>query len=86
MRLESQKRHIMSILTNKQQILEILVENLKNTQPQVMNSHQIADRLNMSVKDTCQLIKIMHEMGVVISDVDGEKSLITKEGLRCVNQ
>jgi len=86
MRLESQKRHIMSILTNKQQILEILVENLKNTQPQVMNSHQIADKLNMSVKDTCQLIKIMHEMGVVISDVDGEKSLITKEGLRCVNQ
>jgi predicted transcriptional regulator len=76
----------MSILANKQQILEILVENLKNTQPQVMNSHQIADKLNMSVKDTCQLIKIMHEMGVVISDVDGEKSLITKEGLRRVNQ
>jgi predicted transcriptional regulator len=76
----------MSILANKQQVLEILVENLKNTQPQVMNSHQIADRLNMSVKDTCQLIKIMHEMGVVISDVEGEKSLITKEGLRCVNQ
>jgi predicted transcriptional regulator len=76
----------MSILANKQQVLEILVENLKNTQPQVMNSHQIADKLNMSVKDTCQLIKIMHEMGVVISDVDGEKSLITKEGLRRVNQ
>jgi predicted transcriptional regulator len=76
----------MSILANKQQVLEILVENLKNTQPQVMNSHQIADKLNMSVKDTCQLIKIMHEMGVVISDVEGEKSLITKEGLRCVNQ
>ena len=51
-----------------------------------MNSQQIADKLNMSVKDTCQLIKIMHEMGVVISDVDGEKSLITKEELRCVNQ
>jgi predicted transcriptional regulator len=76
----------MSILANKQQVLEILVENLKNTQPQVMNSHQIADKLNMSVKDICQLIKIMHEMGVVISDVEGEKSLITKEGLRCVNQ
>jgi predicted transcriptional regulator len=76
----------MSILANKQQVLEILVENLKNTQPQVMNSHQIADKLKMSVKDTCQLIKIMHEMGVVISDGDGEKSLITKEGLRCVNQ
>ncbi|MGB3225358.1 MAG: hypothetical protein WBB23_21385 [Desulforhopalus sp.] len=76
----------MSILANKLQVLEILVENLKNPQPQVMNSHQIADKLNMSVKDTCQLIKIMNAMGVVISDDDGEKSLITQEGLRCVNQ
>lgn len=86
MKLEYQKRNIMSILANKLQVLEILVENLKNPQPQVMNSHQIADKLNMSVKDTCQLIKIMNAMGVVISDDDGEKSLITQEGLRCVNQ
>lgn len=76
----------MSILEIKLQVLEILVENLKNSQPQVMNSIQIADKLNMSVKDTCQLIKIMNAMGVVISDDDGEKSLITQEGLRCVNQ
>lgn len=76
----------MSILENKLQVLQILVENLKNSQPQVMNSNQIADKLNMSVKDTCQLIKIMNAMGVVISDDDGEKSLITQEGLRCVNQ
>lgn len=76
----------MSILENKLQVLQILVENLKNSQPQVMNSIQIADKLNMSVKDTCQLIKIMNAMGVVISDDDGEKSLITQEGLRCVNQ
>ena len=76
----------MSMLENKLQVLQILVENLKNSQPQVMNSIQIADKLNMSVKDTCQLIKIMNAMGVVISDDDGEKSLITREGLRCVNQ
>lgn len=86
MKLEPPNRHIMSILANKLQVLLILVENLKNPQPQVMNSHQIADKLNMSVKDTCQLIKIMNAMGVVISDDDGEKSLITQEGLRCVNQ
>jgi len=35
----------------------------------------------MSLKDTCQLLKIMHEMGVVISDLDGQSSLITREGL-----
>ena len=76
----------MSILANRQQVLEILVENLKNSQPQVVNSRHIADKLKMSEKETCQLIKIMHQMGVVISDMDGQKSLITREGLRCVNQ
>ena len=76
----------MSIFTNKQRVLEILVENLKNPQPQVVNSRQIADKLKMSEKDTCQLMKIMHQMGVVISDIDGQKSLITREGLLCLNQ
>ena len=56
----------MSILANRLQVLEILVENLKNSQPQVVNSRHIADKLNMSEKETCQLIKIMHQMGVVI--------------------
>jgi len=76
----------MSIRENKQQILEILVENLKNPQPQVVNSEQIANRLNMSVQDTCQLIKIMNEMGVVVSDIEGQYALITQEGLCCLSQ
>jgi predicted transcriptional regulator len=76
----------MSIFANKKQVLEILVENLKNSQPEVVNSHHIANKLKMSEKDTCQLMKIMHQMGVVISDIDGQKSLITREGLHCVNQ
>jgi len=76
----------MSILANKQQILEILVENLKNPQPQVVPSQHIANKLKMSMKDTCQLIKIMHQMGVVESDIDGQQSLITREGLLAVNQ
>ncbi len=76
----------MSIRENKQQILEILVENLKNPQPQVVNSQQIADRLNMSVQDTCQLIKIMNESGMVVSDIEGHNALITQQGLHCLNQ
>ena len=74
----------MSILTKKQQILEVLVENLNNPQPQVVNSELIADKLNLSMKETCQLLKIMHEMGVVESDLEGQHSLITKEGLKCL--
>lgn len=76
----------MSILANKQQVLEILVENLKNSQPQVVNSGHIAARLHISEKETCQLMKIMHQMGVVVSDMDGQQSLITRVGLRSVKQ
>lgn len=76
----------MSTFANKQQVLEILVENLKNPQPQAVNSQHIADKLKMSVKDTCHLMKIMHQMGVVISDVEGQKSVITREGLHFLNQ
>lgn len=76
----------MSIFANKLQVLEILVENLKNSQPEVVNSQHIANELKISEKDTCQLMKIMHQMGVVISDSDGQRSLITREGLQCVNQ
>lgn len=76
----------MSLLANKQQVLEILVENLKNSQPQVVDSQLIAERLNMSMKDTCQLIKVMNETGMVISDIDGRKSLITREGLHCLKE
>lgn len=71
----------MSILAKKQQVLEVLVENLSNPQPQVVNSELIADKLKMSMKDTCRLLKVMHEMGVVVSDIEGQHSLITKEGL-----
>lgn len=72
----------MSILsTKKQQILEILYNNLSNPQPQVVNSEQIADKLEISVKDTCQILMIMDKMGVVVSQMDGQSALITQEGL-----
>jgi hypothetical protein len=71
----------MSMRNKKQQILQILYENLSTAQPQVVHSELIASKLKMSTKDTCQLLKIMHEMGVVVSDMEGQNSLITKEGL-----
>lgn len=71
----------MSILTKKQQVLEILYDNLSNPQPQVVNSELIADKLEMSLKDTCQILKIMDRMGVVVSDIEGQNALITQEGL-----
>lgn len=76
----------MSMLAKKKQILQILVANLNNSEPQVVHSEMIADKLEMSVNETCQLLKIMHQLGMVISDGEGQKSLITREGLKCVDQ
>jgi len=77
-------RDVMSIHTKKQQVLEILYENLRNPQPQVVYSEQISDKLEMSLKDTCHLLKIMDQMGVVVSQMDGHSALITQEGLGCL--
>lgn len=71
----------MSILTKKQQVLEILYDNLRTPQPQVVSSEQIADKLEMSLEDTCHILKIMDEMGVVVSQMEGQSALITQEGL-----
>lgn len=74
----------MSRIIKKQQILEILVSNLNTTQAQVVQSEIIADKLKMSVQETCELVKIMNEMGMLISDVEGLNSLITQKGVNCV--
>ena len=76
----------MSILLKKRQLLAVLVENINNPHPQVVPSEMIASKLDMSLKDTCHLLKIMHEMGVVICDAAGQSALITREGLNCLNQ
>jgi predicted transcriptional regulator len=71
----------MSLLAYKRQVLNILAENLKNAQPQVVDSCKIAERLDMGLKETCQLIKVMNKMGIVESDQEGQRSLITRDGL-----
>jgi len=76
---------IMSLLTKKNLILTLLTDNLKNPHPQVVPSEIIAHKLNMSMKETSQLLKIMHDRGDVISDADGLNALITRKGLSCMN-
>lgn len=76
----------MSIFAKEQQLLEILVNNLNNPQPQVVHSETIAHKLQMSIKDTCQLVKVMDEKGMLVSDMEGTSSLITREGLNCIQQ
>lgn len=69
------------MLAYKQRILGILVENLKNSEPQVVSSEIISARINLNIRETCQLIKIMNQMGIIESDQDGQRSLITRQGI-----
>lgn len=74
----------MSIGTHKLQVLHILSQNLKNPQPQLVRSKDIASQLNLSLSETHLLLKVMNDMGVIESNVDNQLSLITQKGLQCL--
>jgi DNA-binding IclR family transcriptional regulator len=74
----------MSIGTHKLQVLHILSQNLKNPQPQLVRSNDIASQLNLSLSETHLLLKVMNDMGVIESNVDNQLSLITQKGLQCL--
>ena len=76
----------MSLGTKKLQVLAILSENLKNPQPQLVPSVDIARKLNVSIKEIQQLLKVMDSLGVIKSNVEGHLSLITRKGLEDLNQ
>jgi CTP-dependent riboflavin kinase len=76
----------MSIGTEKIKVLHILSENLKNPQPQLVRSTDIANQLNMSIPETQLLLKVMNDLGVIESNVDGQLSLITQKGLHYLHR
>jgi predicted transcriptional regulator len=76
----------MSLGMKKLQVLSILSDNLKNPQPQLVRSTDIAGKLNMSIKEIQQLLKVMDGMGVIKSNVEGQLSLITRLGVQYLNQ
>lgn len=70
-----------SLEYRKQLVLSVLSENLKQPQPEVVDSARIAAALHMELAETRQIVKILREAGAVESDLDGEYALITREGL-----
>jgi predicted transcriptional regulator len=72
--------------TKKLQVLAILLDNLKNPRPQLVRSTDIASKLNISIKEIQQLLKVMDSMGVIKTNVEGQLSLITQEGVQYINQ
>jgi DNA-binding IclR family transcriptional regulator len=67
--------------THKIQVLHILSENLKNPQPQLVRSSDIANRLQLSMPETHTLLNVLNDMGVIESNVDNQLSLITRKGV-----
>ena len=63
-------------------VLELLAKNVATkVQPDRVDSVQIADELQLTVSETKQLLKTMHDMGVIESNMDAEYSIITRMGL-----
>lgn len=70
---------------SKLQVLSLLNENLKKPQPQVVGIDEIAWKLQMSLKETRQLLLKMDQDGEIKSDMEGHHSLITRVGLSELN-
>ena len=71
----------------KHQVLKLLAENATNNEsPQVMDTDTIARALEISVNEARQLLKALHASGVIISNLEGQYSLITQEGIQWLDQ
>jgi transcription initiation factor IIE alpha subunit len=71
---------------NKCRVLTILSENLKSPRPEVVDSSTIAEKLQLKIAETRQVIRMLHEKGAVVCDLDGEYSLITPQGLHWLQE
>lgn len=71
----------------KHQVLKLLAENATNNEsPQVMDTDTIARVLGISVNEARQLLRALHASGVIISNLEGQYSLITQEGIQWLDQ
>ncbi len=71
----------MSLFTHQIKFLSILAENSKKPQPKVVYSEEIAQRLNMSLNETRQMIRCLNDKEVIESSVEGDLALITQKGI-----
>lgn len=71
----------MSLFTSQIKFLSILAENSKKHHPEAVYSEEIANRLNMSLNDTHQMIRCLNDMEVIESNLEGHLSLITQKGI-----
>ncbi len=66
-----------------QHVLKILAKNAADSiRPDLMESVDIADKLNISLTETKQLLWGMNGMGIIECNMEGDYSLITQQGFK----
>ncbi len=77
----------MQLQALKLKVLKLLAENaINNVSPQVMNTDAIAGALDIRPAETKQLLKTLHASGLIITNMEEQYSLITREGIDWLNQ
>ncbi len=71
----------MSLKSNTLHVLNILLDNLKGSHPQLVPSVSIAGKMDMSLPQLFPVLKAMKGMGVIESDPDLQYALITLKGI-----
>lgn len=71
----------MSLKEKTEQILAILLENLRHPQPQLVTSTEIAGQMDIDLCELQQVLKSMQGLGIIETDPDQQYNLITPKGL-----
>ncbi len=76
----------MSLKKQTLHVLNILLENLKESPPQLVPSRTIAGQMKISLPQLRPVLKAMKGMGVIESDPDLQYTLITIKGLNYLGE
>ena len=69
-----------------QRVLKILAKNAADSiRPDLMESVDIADELNISLPETKQLLWGMNGMGIIECNMEVDYSLITQQGFQRIS-
>lgn len=76
----------MSRKERTEQILAILLENLRHPQPQLVPSAEIAGQMDIELGELQQVLKSLQGQGIIETDPDQQYNLITPKGLQWMSR
>ena len=76
----------MSLKEKTEQVLVILLENLRHPQPQLVSSTEIAGQMDIDLQELQHLLINLQGQGVIETDPDQQFSLITPKGLNFIGK